>query len=98
MVSDIVENAAVEKLRYALKVKQLNDELLEQLTSSLRWLIHYSDKYGIVLPEKNRIIILIGRVLEIEAKLPTSSEQPNRNTSKGNTTTSVVTTNILVIF
>lgn len=63
---------AVEKLRYALKVKQVNDELLEQLASSLRWLLHYSEKNGIPLPEKDKIIALIDRAIEIESRLPTN--------------------------
>ena len=87
---DLIESAAVEKLQYALKVKQVNDDLLEQLASSLRWLVHYSEKYGIVLPEKDKIVLLITRAIEIEGRLPPVNEQPNRNTREGNTTQNLV--------
>lgn len=74
-----VELAAVEKLKYALKVKQLNQELTEQLASSLRWLLHYSAKHNIPLPEQDKIIDLIDKAVEIESRLAT-----NRNSTTGN--------------
>jgi hypothetical protein len=70
-----IELAAVQKLRYALEMKKINDNLLEQLASSLKWLLHYSEKYQIPLPEKDRIIALIDRAIELENQLPTN---PNR--------------------
>lgn len=66
----------------ALKIKQVNDEMLEHLVSSLRWLLHYSQKYGIPLPEKEKITLLVNRAMEIGQKLPTN--QPTLNTSKNN--------------
>ena len=75
---DSIEFAAVQKLQYALLVKKLNDEMLEQLASSLRWLIHYSEVHAIELPEKEKIIALIDRAIAIEGRLPTKHQQPKR--------------------
>jgi hypothetical protein len=43
--------AAWQELQYALKMKRVNEELLEHLTSSIRYLIHNSKKYNIPLPD-----------------------------------------------
>jgi hypothetical protein len=50
--------AAFQELKDVLQVKRVNDELLEYLSSSLHWLLHYSHKYQIPLSEKNKIIEL----------------------------------------
>lgn len=60
----------VERLRNTLKVKQVNDELLQHLESSLRWVIHYCRKNNIPLPEEDKIIDLCNKAIEIEKKLP----------------------------
>ncbi|MGH9876591.1 MAG: hypothetical protein ACRD5H_03060, partial [Nitrososphaerales archaeon] len=54
-----MEMAAVSKLQYALKVKQINEELLEYFASSIRWLIHYSEKNRIDLPDKERLLLTL---------------------------------------
>src|SRR5579883_1900922 len=79
-----IEVAAIQKLNYAIKVKEVNDELLEQLASSLRWLLYYSTKHNIPLPETEKIILLIDRAIEIANKLPTSY-QPKMNNPSGTT-------------
>ena len=51
--TDYIKLAAFQEWKDALQVKRVNDELLEYLSSSsLRWLLHYSHKYQIPLPEK----------------------------------------------
>ena len=64
-----LEMAATEKLRYAVKVKQINDELMEHLASSLRWLLHYCIKNNIPIP-RDEIDNIIDKAVKIESKLP----------------------------
>lgn len=66
--------AAFQELQDALKIKKINDELLECLASSLRWLLHYSRKNGLPLPEKDRMIHILDRVMAISNKLPTQNQ------------------------
>jgi len=66
-----LEMASTEKLRYAVKVKQINDELMEHLSSSLRWVLHYCTKNNIPIP-RDEIDNIIDKAVKIEAKLPYS--------------------------
>lgn len=77
--SEHVKFAAFQELQNVLKVKRINDELLEQLTSSLRWLLHYRQKYNIPLPETDRILDLLHRAIIIADKLPLSSSSTPPN-------------------
>lgn len=61
--------AAMEELREALKLKEINEELLDQLGASLRWLMHYSSKYNIPLPEKDKMSDFIDRTMAIADKM-----------------------------
>ena len=76
-------------LQYILKAKKVSDELLEQLSSSLQWLLRYSEKYNIPLPEKDRIMLLIDRAIETANKLPTN-RTGSENNQKANTTAKLV--------
>ncbi len=69
--------AAFQELKDALQVKRVNDELLEYLSSSLNWLLHYSHKYQIPLPEKDRIIQTIENIMNVDKKLPPNFKHPN---------------------
>jgi hypothetical protein len=64
--------AALEQLRYAVKVRQVNDELLEHLASTLWWLLHYATKNNIDLPDKDKISLTLERAMEIARKQPRS--------------------------
>ncbi|MGC2669033.1 MAG: hypothetical protein WA220_07615 [Candidatus Nitrosopolaris sp.] len=77
--SEHVKLAAFPELQNVPKVKRINDELLEQLTSSLRWLLHYRQKYNIPLPETDRILDLLHRAMIIADKLPLSSSSTPPN-------------------
>jgi hypothetical protein len=71
--------AAMKELREALKLKEINEELLDQLASSLRWLLHYSSKYNIPLPEKTKISDLLDQTMAISDKIPSDELlQPNK--------------------
>jgi hypothetical protein len=59
--------AALEQLRYAVKVRSINDELLEHLASTLWWLLHYAAKNNIDLPGKNKISLALDRAIGIAA-------------------------------
>ncbi len=67
---DYMKMAVNEELHEALRVKRLNDELLEQLASSLQWIINYCKKHKIPIPEKEKILDLMLRAVEIEKKFP----------------------------
>jgi hypothetical protein len=54
--------AAYDELKDAIRIKRVNDELLEHLISSLRWLFHYSDKNHISLPERDKMKVLLARL------------------------------------
>ena len=43
---DHMKLAIIRELQEALQLKRINQQLLEQLGASLRWLIHYSKKYN----------------------------------------------------
>jgi hypothetical protein len=42
--TDYTELAAFQKLQEVLRIKKINEELLEYLGSSLRYILHYSKK------------------------------------------------------
>jgi len=75
--TDYIKLASFQELKDALQVKQVNDELLEYLSSSLRLLLHYSHKYQIPLPEKDKILETLGNIMNVEKKLPPNFKHPN---------------------
>jgi hypothetical protein len=83
MVSD--DFLDVERLRNTMKVKRINDELLQHLESSLRWVIHYCRKHDIPLPEEDKIIDLCNKAIEIEKKLPKISDESLQGDKKTRT-------------
>jgi len=48
--TDHVMTVAYQELKHAMQFKRVNEELLEYLSSSIRWLLHYSKKNNIPLP------------------------------------------------
>jgi hypothetical protein len=74
---DYMKLAAFQELKDALQVKRVNDELLEYLSSSLNWLLHYSHKYQIPLPEKDMIIGMLENIMKVDKKLPPNFKHPN---------------------
>jgi hypothetical protein len=69
---ELMKMAAFQELQSALRAKRINDELCEYLLSSLRWLMHYSKRNDIPLPEMDKIDEIINRTMEI-AELPKST-------------------------
>jgi hypothetical protein len=87
--------AALEQLRYAVKVRQVNDELLEHLASTLWWLLHYAAKNNIDLPDKDKISLALDRAMEIARKQPrsrtnTQNSAPKRDTPKDDRTLNIL--------
>jgi hypothetical protein len=70
---ELMKMAAFQELQSALRAKRINDELCEYLLSSLRWLMHYSKRNDIPLPEMDKIDEIINRTMEIAEKLPKST-------------------------
>ena len=67
----------------------------------MRWLLRYDEINNILLPEKDKIVLALDRAMEIAEKLPSSPtemQQPHKTLDESNTTKSLVTTRILVIF
>jgi hypothetical protein len=66
---DYTMMAAFQELKDAIRVKRVNDELLEYLMSSLRWIIHYSKKNQIPLPDMDKMQETIYRAINTAEKL-----------------------------
>jgi hypothetical protein len=47
---------------------------LEYLTASLRYLLHYSQKYGIRLPDEDKLVEMMDKTLSILYKSPTQNQ------------------------
>ena len=89
----------IEELRLAVDIARSNAELSEYLASSLRWLLHYSEKYNIPLPEKDKIHLIVKRATELAENIPTTKpEQPRGSNHEANNTTLLVVTKKLVSF
>lgn len=71
---DHIMTAAYHELKYAMQFKRVNEELLEYLSSSIRWLLHYSKKNNIPLPERDRIEGIVDKAMAIADKLPRSDD------------------------
>jgi hypothetical protein len=78
--------AALEQLRYAVKVRQVNDELLEHLSSTLWWLLHYAAKNIIDLPDIDKISLALERAMDIARKQPRSQNTTSHLSTPKNDT------------
>jgi hypothetical protein len=58
--------AAFQELKEALETKRMNDENLDYLASSLRFILRYGQKYNIPIPESDKILDLINKLIAIE--------------------------------
>ena len=82
--ANLIKMAAFQELQDAMKIKNVNDELMEYLVSSLRYLIHYCRKHNMPLPEDEKIIELCNRAIEIDNKLPIAPDDLlQRHKTKG---------------
>jgi len=79
MTNDIdVLKKALRHHDEALRLKKINEELYAHLTGSLYYLIKYSEKYQISLPEKDLLL----RMVEKADYIIDRFHQPKGNTEK----------------
>ncbi len=64
------------------RAKRLNQELYDVLAGSITYLIEYSKKNEIVLPNKAEINRMLGRIHILMDKIDQSHQTPNLNTKK----------------
>ena len=73
----------VNELRDTLKLKRANEELLEILDSTLRWIVEYCERNQMPIPEPSRLGVRLETVREAVSKfLPNENQQgknPNDN-------------------
>jgi hypothetical protein len=67
---DHIKSATIQELQDAVRIRCVNMELLEYLTSSLRWILRNCQKHNMEIPEKDKIMLLIDRAIEIDNKTP----------------------------
>lgn len=71
----------LEEYQKALRLKKMNNELLEHLKGSLFWIFRYSEKYGIPIPKKDELLRMAEKA---DFLLDEISDQPNGNSSHNN--------------
>lgn len=77
MDDNLLKMAIIQELREAVRTKELNDELLEHLVFSLRWLLDFSRKNKITMPNLDKIERIVDRAMEIGNMLPYKHTQTN---------------------
>lgn len=80
-----IKIAAFQELKEALDTKRMNDELLEYLASSLRFILRYGEKHHIPIPESDKIMKMINLLISIENK-NSSTENQQRNKTPDDST------------
>ncbi len=55
---DVMKKALAE-MDDAVKLKNMNEELMQHLSGSVYWLVKYSEKYCIPLPKKGELIRMV---------------------------------------
>lgn len=72
----------MDELKTAIRVKEINEKLLETLQSSLMWLLRYCEANKIELKDKDHIFALLEKshqlIQQIYPDLPTKSYQPDK--------------------
>ena len=81
---DVLKKAILEHEK-ALKLKDLNVELNSHLTSSIYWLLKYSEKYNMPLPMKDGLLSMLDKsdvlIDSIISKSKEEKYQPIVNTN-----------------
>jgi len=57
---DVLERTLAE-YKYALKIREVNEELYEQLLGSVEYLLNYAKKHDIILPKRDLLLEMIER-------------------------------------
>jgi hypothetical protein len=74
-----------EKDKRVDKLLDLNEDLLDTMRSLISWLLRYTDKYKIPLPNEESLLYQLDRVTQILEQMsqPTNLEQPSGTTRDG---------------
>jgi hypothetical protein len=62
-----IEVGAMDKLRYAVDAKRINDELMEHLATSLTWILHYCAKNNLPLPNQEKIDQIVDNAIKFSS-------------------------------
>lgn len=82
MPKDYIKLQEIEELRQAIKIKQVNEELLETLASNVLWIVRYSHKYGIPLRESDRIKSILEKAQNLLSQIYPEETSPDFEHSK----------------
>jgi len=74
----------LHELREAMKIKEINEELLETLQSSLIWLVRYGKANGIELKDRDRILSLLQRSYQLIQQIYPDSTNQSATTKQNN--------------
>lgn len=77
---DILKETLIE-YKKALRLKNMNQELIHHLHGSLFWLLRYSEKYSIPLPQKEALSSMIEKT---DFLIDEIFDQPSKNRDKNN--------------
>jgi hypothetical protein len=69
MAADYLKLQLVSELREALRIKDMNVELLEQIDFTARWLLDYCEKNGVEPPNLDRLRSMLERAQVIVAEV-----------------------------
>lgn len=75
---------AVEKLRYVIEMKRINDELMEHLSTSLTWVLHYCAKNNLPLPDREKIDQIVDNAIKLTNRNFTSRKSTSGLTEPQN--------------
>lgn len=77
----------IGEIQEAIRVKELNVQLMEHLTFTADWILRYCERNNIKPPDLNRLYELIAsagdlvqKIYEPYSQLPTESQQRNKTT------------------
>jgi|APSaa5957512535_1039671.scaffolds.fasta_scaffold08481_12 hypothetical protein len=79
---DVMKKALAE-MDDAVKLKKMNEELMQQLSGSVYWLIKYSEKYDISLPKKEELLRMVEKADSMIDKM-TQRADPTKIDSEKN--------------
>lgn len=79
---DIMQKALLE-YKDAVRIKNMNQELLQHLGDSIFYLIKHSEKYNLPLPKKDELIRMVDRANYLIGQI---TEPTNRQLTRRNTT------------
>jgi hypothetical protein len=99
---DYIKLQEIAELRNTLKIKELNEELLEHLQLSIMYILKYCDEQKVPLPDMDRIESILDRAddliyqLRKEGRIPpntvntTHFSTPKRDTPEDDRTIGVI--------